>query len=67
MSCEEELRVIRDSLQEQMRLLEHRVHDLEEVDDTFVLTPWWKRIWFAIDGWPLHKIVERRQWRPWHK
>jgi hypothetical protein len=31
-------------------------------------SPWWKRLWFRIDGWPAWYVVaERRAWRPWHR
>ena len=31
-------------------------------------TPWWRRLWFRIDGWPGQRDLnaERRAWRPWH-
>lgn len=32
-------------------------------------TPWWKRAWFRIDGWPGRKDLnaDRRARRPWHR
>lgn len=32
-------------------------------------TPWWKRLWFRIDGWPGQRNLnaDRRAWRPWHR
>ena len=55
------------SLQVNVQQLQHRVHDLEEQMDTFILTPWWKRLLFALDGWSLHKLQAQPQWRPWHR
>ena len=43
-----------------------RIHDLEQEMDILCKSPWWKQLWWAIDGWPLTRIAERRQWRPWH-
>ena len=47
--------------------LEERLHDLEEEFDTFVKTPWWKRLLFSLNGWPLYRLVDHPQWRPWHR
>lgn len=44
-----------------------RIRYLEKLAETHLETPWWKRILFAIDGWPLHGLAERRQYRPWHR
>jgi hypothetical protein len=30
-------------------------------------SPWWKLVLFVIDGWPLRRVVERPQWRPWRR
>ena len=46
--------------------LNDRVRKLEKEMETFVTTPWWKRLLFWIDGWPSTKIVTKRYWRPWH-
>jgi len=53
------------SLKANLRPLGERVRLLEDQMDTFVLTPWWKRLWFAVDGWPLYRLAGRAQWRPW--
>ena len=45
--------------------LEERLHDLEEEFDTFVRTPWWRRLMFALLGWPWYRLVDHPQWRPW--
>lgn len=47
--------------------LEGRIQQLEEEMDTFVKTHPLKRLWFFINGWPLNRLVDRPQWRPWHK
>ena len=44
-----------------------RIRYLEKLADTYLETPWWKRLWFMIDGWPGHGLAARRQWRPWHR
>lgn len=42
-----------------------RLRDVEKQVDT-LWTPPWKKLWFVIDGWPLYRVVPKRQWRPWH-
>ena len=43
-----------------------RVRHLEKQLDT-AGSPWWKLLWFRIDGWPAWWIVAtKRSWRPWH-
>lgn len=55
-----------DSLWVNYRQLAGRVRTLEKMIDTKD-SPWWKRLWFRIDGWPAwYRVVERRSWRPWH-
>lgn len=46
--------------------LQRRVRILEKQMETFVTTPFWKKIWFVIDGWPLKRLTDKSQWRPWH-
>jgi hypothetical protein len=55
-----------ESLKVNVKQLQNRVRCLEKIVET-IWTPWWKKIWFVIDGWPLYRIVKKRQWRPWHK
>ena len=46
---------------------ERRLSDHAQKFDTLE-TPWWKRAWFTLDGWPHHQLnAPRRQWRPWHR
>ena len=43
-----------------------RIRLLEKMIDTKA-SPWWKRLWFRIDGWPAwYEVAERRSRRPWH-
>lgn len=31
-------------------------------------TPWWRRLWFRIDGWPPWWVVaDAPKWRPWRR
>ena len=55
------------SLKVNVQHLQDRVRYLEKCNETGFETPLWKKLWFALDGWPLHRIAERRQWRPWHR
>lgn len=56
-----------ESLWVNVRQLHHRVHREEEVTDTFIETPLWKRLLFWLDGWPSHHLAERPAWRPWRR
>jgi len=42
-----------------------RVRLLEKMLDTKD-SPWWKRVWFRLDGWPPWYRVGPRSKRPWH-
>jgi hypothetical protein len=42
-----------------------RIRYLEKLIDTRD-SPWWKRLWWRIDGWPPWHRVGARAWRPWH-
>jgi hypothetical protein len=55
------------SLSVRLAELERRLRIEEKVSDTFILTPWWKRLWFAVNGWSLYELQERPQWRPWRR
>lgn len=55
-----------NSLKVNVKDLQRLVSDHEQRFDT-LQTPFWKRIWFWIDGWPWHDLnAEKRHWRPWH-
>jgi hypothetical protein len=40
----------------------------KEVDMSF-RTPYWKRLIFRIDGWPLHRVIHEKELpsRPWRR
>jgi len=40
-----------------------RVEKLADVMDT----PLRRKILFMLDGWPLFRLVDRPQWRPWRR
>ena len=56
-----------ESLRARVNELERRLRIEEKVSDTFILTVWWRRLWFAANGWSLHELQERPQWRPWRR
>lgn len=64
--CSEECKLIHASATARIEELERVVIDLVQRFDT-LQTPWWKRVWFWIDGWPWYDLngVQRR--RPWHR
>lgn len=53
-------------LTSQVWALQHLVRDHAQRFDT-LQTPWWKRFWFAIDGWPWHDLNSQQKHRPWHR
>jgi hypothetical protein len=55
-----------ESLWFNYRQLAGRVRSLEKLADVNA-SPLWKRVLFVIDGWPLTRIVDRPQWRPWRR
>lgn len=57
-----------ESLWTNIGLLSDRVRDTEKRFDT-LQSPWWKRLWFRIDGWPGIRDLNapRRARRPWHR
>lgn len=64
--CSEECRLIHQSVAFRLDQLEKRVSDHEQRFDT-LQTPFWKRVWFAIDGWPWYDLNGTQTRRPWHK
>jgi hypothetical protein len=54
------------SLWVNIRELSGRVRTLEKALDT-KSSPWWRRLWWRIDGWPAWYQVGSRSWRPWHR
>lgn len=62
----DEADVILASLTTRCSELERRVRHVEKQLDTLG-SPWWKRLWFRLDGWPAWWVVAAgRAWRPWH-
>ena len=62
----EECRVVHASLIARIDQLEKKVSDHEQRFDT-LQTPFWKRIWFWIDGWPWHDLNGTQRRRAWHR
>lgn len=62
----EEARTHISSLIVRVSELERRLRTEEKVSDTFILTPWWKRLIFHLDGWSGHLLQANPQKRPWH-
>lgn len=62
----EEAEVVVATLWAQVRELRRIASDHAQRFDT-LQTPWWKRVWFWVDGWPWYDLngVQRR--RPWHR
>ncbi len=48
------------------RQLASRLRLLEKMFDTKA-SPWWKRLWWRLDGWPAWYRVGPRSRRPWHR
>lgn len=55
-----------ESLKKRVNQLEQQNVELHEMIDT-LWTPWWKKLWFLIDGWPLYRLADHPSWRPWHR
>lgn len=61
----EEAEVHVAALQSRIVELANRLRDVEKQLDTLG-SPWWKRIWFRMNGWPAWWITDQpRRWRPW--
>ena len=54
------------SLTVRVEQLEIAVSDHAQRFDT-LQTPWWKRVWFWIDGWPWYDLHGTQRRRPWHR
>ena len=46
--------------------LERMVSDHAQRFDT-LQTPWPKRVWFWLQGWPWYDLNGTQAWRPWHR
>lgn len=63
-SSQETLLLI-ESLTRRLQAAEITISDHEQRFDT-LQTPFWKRIWFWIDGWPWHDLNGTQKHRAWH-
>jgi len=54
------------SLTVRAEALEKLVRDHAQRFDT-LQTPWWKRVWFKIDGWPWYDLNGAQKRRFWHR
>jgi len=61
---EAELHIV--SLTQRVDTLEKIVVDQSQRFDT-LQTPWWKRIWFWVDGWPWYDLNGVQRHRPWNR
>lgn len=62
----EESVVVHESVDTRLDALEKIVTDHAQRFDT-LQTPFWKRAWFLIDGWPWHDLNGEQRRRPWHR
>lgn len=54
-------------LRQQVEQFSQMVMDHEQRFDT-LQTPWWKRVWFWVNGWPWYDLnAPRPKRRPWHR
>lgn len=61
-----EAEVLMNSLDVRVGEVERLVRDHAQRWDT-LQTPWWKRLWFVIDGWPWYDLNGMQRRRPWHR
>lgn len=55
------------ALQSRVKTLEEQLRFAQKQLDTLG-SPWWKRLWYRIDGWPpWYEVAKKRNWRPWHR
>ena len=64
--CSEECRVQHDQIRKHMDYLQSMATDSRNRLQT-LQTPWWKRVWFVIDGWPWYDLNGTQRRRPWHR
>ena len=62
----EEAEVVMASLYARQDAAEKLLSDHDQRFDT-LQTSWWKRLWFAIDGWPWYDLNGIQRTRPWHR
>lgn len=56
-----------ESLEVNVTQTKQRCHYLEELVDTYLHSPVWKRIWFWVEGWPADRIASRSKRRWWRR
>ena len=62
----EECVVTHDSMHIRIEDLERQVSDHRQRFDT-LQTPWPKRVWFWLQGWPWYDLNAERGPRPWRR
>jgi len=62
----DETRLVVESLTVRVGALENAVSDHAQRFDT-LQTPWWKRAWFWLNGWPWYDLNGKRSRRPWSR
>lgn len=55
-----------ESLSIRLRSLEEQLRHVQKQLDTLG-SPWWKRVWFRLNGWPPWWVVGEKKPRPWDK
>ena len=61
-----EAEVVIQSQQVSLDALEKLVRDHAQRFDT-LQTPWWKRLWYKVNGWPWYDLNGIQRRRPWHR
>lgn len=64
MVASEESMLIYKSVKTRLDALEDKVSDHEQRFDT-LQTPWPKRVWFWLQGWPWYDLNGTKKRRPW--
>lgn len=62
----EECLLVHESMQTRILELERNVSDHNQRFDT-LQTPWPKRVWFLLQGWPWYDLNGTRKPRPWDR
>lgn len=62
----ENLRAEVESLKVNLLQVQEMTIDHAQRFDT-LQTPFYKRAWYWLDGWPWRDLNGERRWRPWHE
>ena len=62
----EEAELVAQAHETRIDQLEKFVRDHDQRFDT-LQTPFWKRVWFKINGWPWYDLNGEQRHRPWHR